>query len=356
MTHLRILVLLVVASSACSPLAQDEVTYQEESSLEEALARTDGGTRTDLRTPRDAGADAGSGSGDAVWVGSESALDPAAPKLKVTMVDVGQGDGLLIRLPNGKTLAVDGGPSSSAYGAYLTAQGITRLDYVVLSHAHADHYTGLTPVLGKLPKDCAARVYDPGLARTDIAGYNAFLKAAGCRYQPVAIGETLLLDPQVEVTILSAHDTRFGSMDDSHGINNTSVIVRLRYGRFSILLQGDAELTAERATFDTLKPLLRSTVLKAGHHGSCTATGTSYLATVAPQYVLFSVGSGNSYGLPNCQTLRKLRARSGLRWARTDENGTITLTTDGTSYAVTRDHGAENSSTCPRDCASPSDF
>jgi competence protein ComEC len=293
---------------------------------------------------------------DAVWVSGEGALDASAGKLRVTMVDVGQGDGFVVEFPNGKVLVVDGGPSSTKLANHLSSRGITQIDYAVLSHGHNDHYAGLTPVLSLLPGDCAPRVFDPGLNRRDVAGYNSFRSAAGCNYQAIRIGATLLIDPAVEVTVLSAHSKRVGSSDDSRGVNNTSVILRIRYGRFSILFEGDAESDAERLTYDASRPLLRSTVLKAGHHGSCSSTATSYLSAVAPQYVLISVSDGNSYGMPHCQTMGKLKRRAGLRWARTDENGTVRLTSDGTRYSVSRAKGRESEDSCPRDCASPQDF
>ena len=134
--------------------------------------------------------------GDAVWVASESGLDPAAGRLRVTMVDVGRGDGFLIEFPNGKVMAVDGGPSTTKFENHLKSRGITRLDYAVLSHGHNDHYTGLTPVLDMLPSDCAPRVFDPGLNRRDVAGYNSFRSAAGCHYQAIALGASLLSIPR----------------------------------------------------------------------------------------------------------------------------------------------------------------
>ena len=99
-------------------------------------------------------------------------------------------------------------------------------------------------------------------------------------------------------------------------------------------------------------------VLKAGHHGSCTASGTTYLKAVAPQFMVMSVGAGNSYGLPHCQTMNKLRGlkQKGLRWLRTDVNGAIRIASDGKSYAVTPSRGAESVASCPRDCNQPLDY
>lgn len=339
---------LVFLAASCEP-------PEYESSLPEGDAPTVGSTAA-LRTEGET-ADAIGGPGeDAVWVSSEAGLDASAGKLRITMVDVGQGDGFLIEFPNGKVMALDGGPSSSKFANYLSSRGIAQIDYAVLSHGHNDHYAGLTPVLSLLPSDCVARVFDPGLNRRDVAGYNSFRSAAGCNYQAIGIGASLLIDPAIEVSVLAASSRRVGSSDDSHGVNNTSVILRVRYGRFSILFQGDAETEAERLTYDASRSLLRSTVLKAGHHGSCTSSANTYLSTVAPQYVLISVSETNSYGMPHCQTMAKLKRRSGLRWARTDENGTTRLVSDGSRYTVIRSKGRESEDSCPRDCASPQDF
>lgn len=340
--------LLGLLSPACEPPEYDVSPTEGEPSAKERTSP--------LSSEQSAAESIGGPSDEAVWVSSEAGLDPAVGPLRVTMVDVGQGDGFLVQFPNGKVLTIDGGPSSSKFANYLSSRGITQIDYAVLSHGHNDHYAGLTPVLPLLPKDCEPRVYDPGLNRRDVAGYNSFRTAAGCNYQAVLIGATLLIDPAVEVSILSAHSKRVGSSDDSHGVNNTSVILRIRYGRFSILFGGDAETAGERLVYDASRSFLRSTVLKAGHHGSCTSTADSYLSAVAPQYVLISVSGSNSYGMPHCQTMGKLKSRSGLRWARTDENGTVHLASDGVRYSVSRAKGRESVDSCPRDCASPQNF
>lgn len=288
---------------------------------------------------------------DATLVTSESALAAGVPRLRITVTDIGQGDGLVVQYPGGATLAIDGGPRQDDFSAALQRLGVKRLDYAVLSHAHTDHFTGLTSALDLLPSDCATRVYDPGLNRSDVDGYVAFKRAAGCRYKKVGIGQTLNLDPRVETTVLSAYAQK-QSNDDSHGVNNTSVVLRLRYGRFSMLLSGDAEAEAEGGMVSGALPL-RSTILKAGHHGSCTASSDGYLRAVKPKYIVISAGTGNNYGLPHCQTIAKYRAISGLRWARTDRNGALTIVSDGTRFVVKREHGAESDDACPRDCSDP---
>lgn len=298
----------------------------------------------------------GDGGGDAVRVGGVGELSPATPWLQVTLADVGQGDGSVVRLPGGQVLVVDGGPYADRFENILTALGITRVDYIVLSHAHIDHYGGLSAAIARLPMDCAPRFFDPGFDRQDAVTYVRTKAAAGCRYQAVRAGQTLNLDPAVETMVLAAHEQRFGSQDDSHGINNTSVVLRLRHGRFSVLFEGDAESEAERDTLQTMGANAHSTVLKLGHHGSCTSTAQTYLGAVAPQFAMMSLSATNTFGHPHCQTMAKLRAQAGLRWGRTDVNGPVTLTSDGVAYAVSLARGAESVDTCPRSCASPQDF
>ena len=299
--------------------------------------------------------------GPALFVATEAELDAAAPKLRLAMVNVGQGDGMVLKLPGGGVVAIDGGPDrTGAYSQFLTRQGISRVDQVLLSHAHSDHYTGLSAAMALVPTDCAARVRDPGYDRPDIPGYQFFRSSAGCRYKPLALNQTVVLDPQVAVELFSASDTPYPTADGT-GINNTSLVMRLRYGRFSVLFTGDAQTEAERTLVKNYAPQLKSTVLKVSHHGSCNATATSFLAAVSPDYALISngepppPGSPNDFGHPHCQTIDKLK-KSGAHWLRTDLNGEIWVISDGTRYTVTVEKSTRDQAVCPRNCGNPVDF
>ncbi len=295
--------------------------------------------------------------GTATLAGGVSELSSTAQHLTLTLVNVGQGDGLLLTLPDNSALAIDGGPDRfAAYRDYLSAavKAGLRLDTVLLSHGHSDHYTGLTTAIDWLPKDCNARVFDPGYDRPDVPGYQSFKAAAGCRYRSLGKGMSLSLFPSVQLEILSVTDTPF-PMADGTGINNTSAITYLRFGRFAALLTGDAQTEAEKILVAEHPGGLRANVLKIGHHGSCNATATSLLAAVAPEYALIGVARPNDFGHPHCQTIKKLMAR-GTHWLRSDSNGTVTIETDGDKYAVSFTEGSQDDSRCPRDCAQPSDF
>ena len=319
---------------------------------------SDGNGVTPDPTPPDAGTPPVAGpAGTAQLVANAAELSTTAEHLQLTLVDVGQGDGMVLTFPDGTAAAIDGGPDRfAAYRDYLSAAVKTglRLQTVLLSHGHSDHYTGLTTAIDWLPKDCSARVFDPGYDRPDIPGYQSFKAAAGCRYRTLGKGMSLALYPSVNMEILAVTDTPF-PMPDSAGVNNTSAITYVRFGRFALLLMGDAQTEAERSLWNERKDNLRANVLKIGHHGSCNATASSLLAAIAPDYALIGVGRPNDYNHPHCQTINKLKAR-GTHWLRSDSNGTITVETDGEKYAVRFAMGSQDDTRCPNSCASAPDF
>lgn len=136
-------------------------------------------------------------------------------------------------------------------------------------------------------------------------------------------GEVLLLDEGVRLEII--HAGKDGGMEDR---NDASVVARLRYGELTVLLTGDAGGAAEAAMLRDGEPLT-ATVLKAGHHGANTSSSEAFLRVVSPQVMIISAGRGNSYGHPHPAMLARAAA-VGATVLRTDELGTLELTSDGT--------------------------
>ena len=301
--------------------------------------------------------DATQTAGPATFVDNPAMVDQTAT-LAIHLVDVGQGDGMVIKTPSGVVIALDGGPDRTGnYADYLKKLNITRVDYVILSHGHSDHYTGLGTAIGLLPKDCEARVFDPGFARPDIPGYQYIRDTAGCRYRSLTLNQSLLLDPKLDLQVLGVTNTPY-PQNDGTGINNTSAILRLRYGNFSMLFTGDAQTEAEKNLYMNFPMQLAANVLKVGHHGSCNSTGTSLLKAIGPSYALISSGGPadpNNFGHPHCQTLDKLRS-SGVHYFRTDQNGDIMVLSDGKVFSIMPGRGTVDTTACPRACAQPSDF
>lgn len=260
-------------------------------------------------------------------------------ELIITAIDVGQGDAVLVECPNGYTLLVDGGNRTPEFdtGArvvlpFLRAKGIRRLDAVVVSHPHVDHYGGLAAILDAMP---VAEVIDSGLT----AGTVRFrrwldtLTAARTRRRAVSAGDSLRGMGDVRGVVLHpASGFTGGAGVPAEGYNNASVVLRLAYGDFSILLTGDIEIEAEQNLLERRVPL-QSTVVKAPHHGSRTSSSLAFMEAVRPRAVVVSVGAWNPFGHPAPQTMARYRQFNAAIY-RTDLNGGIVIRSTGRSFYV----------------------
>jgi competence protein ComEC len=246
-------------------------------------------------------------------------------QLRVHFIDVGQGDSILIQAPSGATMLIDGGYGGSGALAYLQAQGVTKIDVMVASHPHADHIGGLVDVLRAMP---VGAVWTSGASHTT-GVFEQFLDAiadAKAPYHEAKHGDVILLD-----------DLRFEVLhsDPAAGdLNDSSVVLHLVDGKVSFLFTGDAERSAEQAMLREEKDRLASTILKVGHHGSYTSSSPEFLAAVRPAIAVYSAGAHNSYGHPHASTIQNL-TRVGATIYGTAKDGTVVISTDGTTYTVT---------------------
>ena len=262
-----------------------------------------------------------------VWVAA--AVAPEGGKLSVSILDVGQGDAILITSPSGQHILIDGGPSPERVclelGKALPYWEKT-IDLVVLTHPHDDHVTGLVEVLRRYEVkqvlypdlDHEAVVYDEWLDVIDEKNIPCIWAQVG-QHIDLGGGATLeVLNPPVQLLEGTESD-----------IDNNGVITRLEMGEVSFLLTADHFEDCERYLLEQGMEL-ESTVLKVGHHGSNTSTCLEFLAAVDPEVAVISVGADNPYGHPSEEVMTRLSERLGEDMVYlTSESGTITFTTDG---------------------------
>ncbi|MGI8782939.1 MAG: ComEC/Rec2 family competence protein, partial [Acidobacteriota bacterium] len=238
---------------------------------------------------------------------------PKRGTLRVSFLDVGQGDAIVVHLPDGRTLVMDGGGEGSSRAAgdssgfqigrevvarYLWAHSIRSVDTVAVTHPHRDHAQGIEQLCGLMP--CWKR-WSP--MRGDV------LDMAGVRIEA--------LHP-------------CGRPHQS--INNRSLVARIRYGRCTVLLTGDIEREVEEELLRET-PNLKADLLKVAHHGSHSSSTPRFLDAVQPRFAVVSVGQDNFFGHPAPRVLAQL-AQRGIRVYRTDLDGMVRFETDGLEWKV----------------------
>jgi competence protein ComEC len=293
------------------------------------------------------------------------ALPPSASggELTIRVLDVGpiNGDAILITAPSGKTVLIDAGDSTKGKTVVesLKKYNIQQLDYFIATHPHPDHLGGAAEVFKAVkvlnvidngqepavPPELAAAQKaaqtaakkTPNKKPSKVASitkfyddYKAAITQSGARYEKALPGTKYDLGDGTVLTILAPSEPYFNRDQMRTGgneANANSVVARLDYGSFSMLLPGDAEDQTEHKLL-TKELNLQSRVLKLAHHGSKYTSSDDFLKRVKPEFVIVSCGAWNRYGHPNQAVLDRLRA-ANVKLFRTDLQGEITVTTRG---------------------------
>jgi competence protein ComEC len=245
--------------------------------------------------------------------------------LEIHAIDVGQGDAFAIRTPRGRWVLVDAGPRTPRSDAgrdrvvpFLLQRGARRIDALILTHPDADHIGGAGAVMDAFRVDL---VIDPGLP----AGKETFIdllaaaRGASTRWIAGRAGMTFRIDGVHFALLYPLHE-----LDGPVVANDFSLVFRLEYGGFAALFLGDAPTAVEEQLVARHGRRLRAAVLKVGHHGSATSTGTMLLDAAQPELALVSAGRRNRYGHPAPSVVRRLEQHR-VRVLRTDQLGNITV-------------------------------
>ena len=260
----------------------------------------------------------------------------------ITALDVGQGDGIVIRTPHGRTILIDtggrlergptiDGRSPAERSAerivlpYLQRAGITSIDLLLLTHPHGDHVGGAAAILRMMPVGWVA---DSG-QRYGGHAYTDALAEARTHHVPVIVPacRQRWVDDEVTLTFLTPCGPPF--TDGANDVNENSLVVLVQYGRLRALFMGDAGFQSEdRLLHDGGD--LHADLLKVGHHGSAYSSSTAFIEAVHPRVAIISVGRHNLFGHPAPVTVQTLR-RAGASIFRTDQCGAVTIATEATA-------------------------
>lgn len=262
-----------------------------------------------------------------IWQGNFYPND----ELTVTVIDVGQGDSILLTFPDGRHALVDGGKRSLSFDSgerivapFLRRQGIDRLDALILSHGDSDHLGGFPYLMRHFE---IGEVWDNGLTKdTRLFGeYIHLIDSLAIPHKIWRAGDIITDFEPVQIYVL--HPNIPFASDPQNSPNDASLSFKMTYGEIDFLFLGDIEKRGE-LDVTCLGSFLQSEVLKVSHHGSKTSSTLGFLAQVKPELALISVGTRNKFGHPSPEILARLK-KTNAEVIRTDLERAIILTTDG---------------------------
>lgn len=250
----------------------------------------------------------------------------------ISFIDVGQGDSMLVSTPKGKNILIDGGGSRDEESfnvgkqtliPYLLNKGITKLDYIIISHFDSDHVGGILSVLEELKAEKV--IICKQEENENYKRFKEIVKNKKIKVYVVKKGDNLKIEENIWLNILWPKDERI----KENAINNNSIVAKLNYKNFSILLTGDIEKIAENQILKEYENtnILNANILKVAHHGSKSSSTNEFLEKVKPQIALIGVGEKNTFGHPNEGVLNRL-GNLNTKTYRTDQMGEITIKID----------------------------
>ncbi len=261
----------------------------------------------------------------------------AQGKLSVRMLDIGQGDAILIKVGDEYSMIDTGDVDHrEAIVAQLKQEGVSHLKRVIITHPHADHMGGFVAIAKAIPVD---EIYDDGIVVQNrvFKNYSQVIKDKGIKHTVLQRGDSIDFGNGAVFTVLAPFpDNTKTDAQKSKDLNNYSIVGKLTFGKFSMLFTGDMEKEEEAQLIQADNSKLFSRILKVAHHGSKYTTSSKFIRSVKPEAAFISCGLGNSYGHPGQETLDRL-SKENIPVYITDRNGWIQVDTDGQSWQISKE-------------------
>ena len=272
-------------------------------------------------------------------------------RLHVTVLDVGQGDAILITGPSGGRALVDTGPDPDRLISLLDQRIPSwdrRIDLVVITHPHEDHISGVAALMDRYR---IGEIAEPGMIGPGPgdAAFRRRLAETGRQTRTLAAGDSLMLDGiTLNVAWPLPGTVPLEPPDSGAGINNVSIVLDLHYGARRVVLAGDVEqqIDPQLLAAGIARDVQPLDVLKVAHHGSGTATTDNFVEQMDPRVAVVSSGWGNPYGHPSPATMARL-IENGATVFRTDLDGSIDISTNGTDLVANAGGGRPKPATPP---------
>ena len=245
-------------------------------------------------------------------------------KIKIHIIDVGQGDSIFIELPNNKTMLIDAGESSKGrvVSNYINTLSYSKINYLIGTHPHTDHIGGLAYIINNYNIE---NIYMPKAISTSKTYENLLntISEKSLKIKTAKAGVNIYNNNNLKIDIIAPNSNSYSDL------NNYSAVIKITYKNRSFLFMGDAETKSE----NEINSDISADVIKIGHHGSDTSSGESFVNKVNAKYVIITVGNNNKYNHPYKTIINRWKS-IGATIYRTDLNGNIIITSDGDSIDV----------------------